>query len=573
MSEWAAYKAGESLEASVVKVEGFEVQSFEPAPLKGSGAELPTGGQTLGSLALEDFGSPAKARSTAANAAYNKQGSDQEVDLGGPSLGYLFRPFDYGLSGAEKTEGANDKFENFEVTDPPTKQEYTYKDLDLRDENIINTLDRANKKAKEIVFDGFEQARRLSDQMLVVARIDADELEAELKVKAEEEAAAIKTKAQSQAEAIVNEANDVLSQAKERAANSDSERQILAADRLAAENKLAELEKRGLTQQAFQAELEKRSQDLANQKSGLEAKFKEESAAALAEALENGRQEGHRQGLAQGIEQGRSEVLDKATGFFKIITRIEGLWRELWQQQAPFMVTLAVEAAEAIVNKEVENGKGLAAGAFGACVDYLQKTHRAVFRVRPEDLAEIEKARVSFRDRLDGLVNIEFVADEALGPGDLVMESDAGRLDATIKNRRARIMGVLKQALAKGLTAELPPPLFESVQTQAASPAACPKTAAPQVLPKASDSAETSLEASPVEAPSGPGPEPGVLLRAASELEAASADATGVREAMTAEPLVANESQNSASEQSLNNPDESLIFESGSEPAGTGEAS
>jgi hypothetical protein len=74
----------------------------------------------------------------------------------------------------------------------------------------------------------------------------------------------------------------------------------------------------------------------------------------------------------------------------------------------------------------------------------------------------MESARKVFKDRLDGLVNIEFKPDSSLGPGDLIMESDAGRLDATIKNRRDRVMGVLRESLANGVEADLPPEIIPS---------------------------------------------------------------------------------------------------------------
>ena len=192
-------------------------------------------------------------------------------------------------------------------------------------------------------------------------------------------------------------------------------------------------------------------------KGELEKNFKEESAAALVQSLAKGQAEGLQKGLLEGRNKGRGEVLDKADGFFKIIGKIGGVYRELWKEKAPMMTALAVDAAEAIVNKEVENGKGLAAGALSACVGYLQKSHEVVFRVRPEDLAEVEAARSALRDQLDGLVNIEFKADDSLGSGDLIMESDAGRLDATMRARRERVMAVLREALDQGLVEELPP--------------------------------------------------------------------------------------------------------------------
>ena len=402
-------------------------------------------------------------------------------DLAGPSLEYLFSPFEPGADPQEQV---------FVEMERPKTADYDFQDLDARDQNIINTLDRANKKAKEIVFDSFEQARRMEVKILDAAKAEAQELSVKLKSEAEREAAEIIGKAKAEAEEI---------KAKEAEAQAAREADVakLADDMAAAEARKAELDSvakdldsraKGLDDR--KAVLDAAEAEMAARRGELEKKFQEDSAAALAQALAKGQADGFQKGRSEGAAKARGEVLAKAGGFFKIMDKIGDLYRELWRDQAPMMTTLAVEAAEAIVNKEIEGGRGLAAGALSACVEYLQKCHEVVFKVRSEDLQEVEAARLALRDRLEGLVNIKFEVDDSLGPGDLIMESDAGRLDATMKARRERIMAVLRVALSQGLVAELPP---DDLPAPGAAPQGLAADLPPGDLPASGSASEASL--------------------------------------------------------------------------------
>jgi flagellar biosynthesis/type III secretory pathway protein FliH len=434
-----------------------------------------------------------------------------------PSLGYLFEAFEPGKAQEKPFE------EQFER--PAAKVEgFDYKDFDLRDSGIVNTLEKANKKAFDIIANAFEEGRRAEARFIAIAKADSEELKEELLTEAQTQAKEIVDKAQSQAEAIINDAQnqakDLVSQ-KERLDKLASE----------AENKIKQADILKTNCEAKETELDKLKADIENQKNEILKKTAEEKVQILANAKEVGFKEGHAKGLSEGKKQARDEVLKAAEGFFKAMSRIDGIWRELWQVNAPSMVNLAVEAAEAIVNKEVDNGQALATGALMACVDYLQKCHKVVFRVRAQDLEEMEQARALLRDKVDGLTHIEFVADPALGPGDLVMEADAGRLDATIKNRRKRIMDVLRDALDNGLVGELPPPLSASPinaeETAQKQPPANPKPAqdsAPKPNPKPAQESAPKPAPKPAAAPNiEPAPQAVPKAQPASAPQAASA--------------------------------------------------
>ncbi|MDR2141775.1 MAG: hypothetical protein LBR11_08315 [Deltaproteobacteria bacterium] len=232
--------------------------------------------------------------------------------------------------------------------------------------------------------------------------------------------------------------------------------------------------------------------------------------------MEQAVREGHQAGLAQGLAQGeaegrakgeavgREQALERVKSLTLALAKVENIWPSLWETYGSLMTQLAVEAAEAIVNKEIESGQGLAAGAFRACVAYLSKAHEATFRVNPADLAELEAARAETRGLVDGLARVKFLPDPAMGPGDLVMESDVGRLDATLKSRREKVMTVLREALAQGLVAEPPEPA-------PSTPEVAPEIVAPEGAPVVGlTGLGPEVGPAPGATPSAPGPlEPG----------------------------------------------------------------
>ena len=174
----------------------------------------------------------------------------------------------------------------------------------------------------------------------------------------------------------------------------------------------------------------------------------------MAEAKKAGQEEGRREGLAAGRESGRAEALEKfnleVADFRALAEKLENLYEELWQINSPMMVKLAVEAAEHIVNKELSESEDLAVHAFRAAIDYLSQAHQVTVLVRPQDIAKLELAKAEQREKLGALVKVAFKGDETLGPGDLIIESDVGRLDATIKHRMGQVLDALRRAFSEG---------------------------------------------------------------------------------------------------------------------------
>ncbi|MDY6851089.1 MAG: FliH/SctL family protein [Thermodesulfobacteriota bacterium] len=176
-------------------------------------------------------------------------------------------------------------------------------------------------------------------------------------------------------------------------------------------------------------------------------KFNKESARIRAEAAAKGREDGFAQGLAKGREEGRAAFDAELAPTLEALKDIENLYQNLWSASEAALVKLAIHVAERVIYHELATSPELIKKAFKAALDHLQEQHQAVFRVNPEDLDYLESVRSELRDQVKGLVKISFEADPSLDRGDLVMDTEAGRLDATLKQRLASVTAPVDEIL------------------------------------------------------------------------------------------------------------------------------
>ena len=404
----------------------------------------------------EDFGKDAPPKPPAPD-PFEEFKEDRKKPLadlmeGLPSLDGLFKPFDLASEDPVSTG-----FE--EMYEAPPAVDYVFEDMDTRNPDVIRTLEQAEEVYRQKILEAEEKASRLTEG-------------------AETEVRGRVAEAEAQARAIVEQAEKEAKAATEsiRAA-ADAERTAAATDRAAAAAALADAEARlaavadrisGLDDEwkVLEEETVSRKKSLAEEEAGVRAALAAEKDKVLTEAKENGHQEGLLKGLEEGRNAGRAEAAkvfqDQIEGLVTVMSRMENIYNDLWAANGPMMIKLAIEAAEQILNKELREADDLAARAFEACIDFLSQANKVTFLARPQDIAQLEQAKADQRARLGALVNVTFKPDESLGPGDLIVESDVGRLDATIKHRTKQVMDVLREAFAGTYEAparDVPPPV------------------------------------------------------------------------------------------------------------------
>ena len=168
------------------------------------------------------------------------------------------------------------------------------------------------------------------------------------------------------------------------------------------------------------------------------AEARSEAGRILAEAgriREKAAETGRAEGLAQGRGEAMAAVEAEAAPWLEALSRIDRLYLDLHQANEAELVKLTIHVAERVLLHEIAASPELIGHALLAACEQLQEQHQAVFRVHPDDLDFVENLNQTARDRISGLAKVSFEADPGLNRGDLVLETDSGRLDATLKSR------------------------------------------------------------------------------------------------------------------------------------------
>jgi flagellar assembly protein FliH len=173
-----------------------------------------------------------------------------------------------------------------------------------------------------------------------------------------------------------------------------------------------------------------------------------------AEAAEKGREAGYQEGLEKGRQEGQAGFEAEITPTLTALRKVEDLYHELWEVNEASMVKLSVIVAERVLLHEIKTSPEVIEAAFKAALDHLHEQHHALLRLNPEDLEHLESVRDKMRDQINGLVKITFEADPNLSRGDLIMETDAGRLDATLKRRLESVAASVEEVLIDSFVAD-----------------------------------------------------------------------------------------------------------------------
>jgi flagellar biosynthesis/type III secretory pathway protein FliH len=153
--------------------------------------------------------------------------------------------------------------------------------------------------------------------------------------------------------------------------------------------------------------------------------------------LERARQEGYRSGFHRGRTEGTEETLRQVRASRDLLIRVaeefkadrDALLRSLEEE----MVRLALAIAERVVGEVAGRDRELVLLTVREALRRAQGEGSVMVRVNPADLETVRRDRECFRDALDGIEKIDFVADRRVGPGGCIVETASMRLDARVE--------------------------------------------------------------------------------------------------------------------------------------------
>jgi flagellar assembly protein FliH len=171
-------------------------------------------------------------------------------------------------------------------------------------------------------------------------------------------------------------------------------------------------------------------------------KQQQEFATQLAEVKELAYKDGYAQGVNDTKTQMESELKEHINKLIESISKIEEIYKEYQTKVEGIereLVGVAVDIAEEIIQKELtENSKEIALNLTKELINDIKEATKIEIKVNPADFEYIEQNL--------NLEKVKIIPDNAISAGGVVLLSDAGNIEAEIKER----FKIMKNNILKG---------------------------------------------------------------------------------------------------------------------------
>ena len=153
---------------------------------------------------------------------------------------------------------------------------------------------------------------------------------------------------------------------------------------------------------------------------------------------------GVEEGYAEGLRRAEQTLLAERQSVAAALTAVAALREQILRESEPQIVDLTLAVAKELVLRSMERDRDLAARLAAAALDELGRCARIVLRVSAAD-----------RESIDGWLGAlprdpsrpapALVEDPSLGMGEVIAETDMGKVDARLENRLAQIVRALRE--------------------------------------------------------------------------------------------------------------------------------
>ncbi|TAM61608.1 hypothetical protein EPN52_02255 [bacterium] len=159
----------------------------------------------------------------------------------------------------------------------------------------------------------------------------------------------------------------------------------------------------------------------------------DETAQAAAALREQARISGHDEGLREGRRTAQEELAQAAAALRGIVESAREQRRAVIAAAEPEIVRLALLVAQRVIHREIEGDPRVVVDVARAAIAHLSDKETMVVRVNPGDLEIVRAAR---EELFPGDARpIRFVGDLRVDRGGVVIDTEAGSVDAKIEHQ------------------------------------------------------------------------------------------------------------------------------------------
>ena len=218
----------------------------------------------------------------------------------------------------------------------------------------------------------------------------------------------------------------------------------------------ADAEKIKRQAEEFKVQSEKQAQEILDKAQAEAEKIvedtKQEAKELLDKVQKEGYDEGYKDGKKQGIEDGKDKIEDELAELInKTNIKAQKTLHYANEKTADYfikaeddIVKVVVMAIEKILPQHFLDAPQVILPVVREAINHVRDQKEIIIHVEPFSYDLILMARSEFKSMLtDGTATIEVVSDEALKPGDCVIETPNGAVDARLSTQ----LGLIKEAV------------------------------------------------------------------------------------------------------------------------------
>lgn len=206
----------------------------------------------------------------------------------------------------------------------------------------------------------------------------------------------------------------------------------------------------------LKAQAEKQAQEMLDKATAESEKIVNDTKAEAKELLDKVQKEGYdagyKDGKAKGIKDGREKIEDELKNIIRQANdKAQKTLRDAKEQTAEYfiraeddIVAVVVMAIEKILPQHFLDSPQVILPVVREAIKHVRDQKEVKVHVDPDSYDLVLMARAEFQSMLtDGTATVEIISDEALKPGDCVIETPNGGVDARLSTQ----IGLMKRAV------------------------------------------------------------------------------------------------------------------------------
>lgn len=170
----------------------------------------------------------------------------------------------------------------------------------------------------------------------------------------------------------------------------------------------------------------------------------EAEAAAVRAAADQVRAAAVLEGRAEGRAEGLEAAAEQVSARLGQLAEAQATWLACAELD---LAELAVEMARRILGQELRADPGAVLANARAALRVAGPARRLRVRLHPDLVAQLRERTPALASQVEGRA-LELVADAALIPGDVLVETEAGQVDGRLESRLERFRAALARAAA-----------------------------------------------------------------------------------------------------------------------------